>query len=145
MTLPYQIMSTTLFPPDSTTVGINNGGVPNVLTDDEQNVLGVLKKQLSWAKKVNRVKNEYYELKQRVRDLEIAVPPQLKDVGVVVGWPGTVVDVLEERIDLMGFTSTGDLRGLEEVYEDNSLDVESSRAVADCLVAGCVFLSVGKG
>ena len=76
MTLPYQVVSTTLFPPDADTAGINVDA-PRELTDDEEVILGVLKKQLNWAKKVNRPKNEYYELKQRVKDLEIAVPPQL--------------------------------------------------------------------
>lgn len=143
MTIPYQVMSTTFFPPDADTTGIN--AAPRELTDEEEVILGVLKKQLNWAKKTNRVKNEYYELKQKVQDLEISVPPQLKDVGVVVGWPGTVIDVLEERIDLMGYTSTGDLHGLDVVYEDNNLDVEASRATSDALIAGCVFISVGKG
>lgn len=143
MTMPYEVYGTTLFPPDVDTPGVNDG--PRKLTDDEQNILGALKRQLAVAKKVNLPKNQYYELKAVVRDLEIAVPPQLKDVGVVVGWPGTVVDVLEERIDLMGYTSTGELYGLDEVYEDNAMDVESSRATSDCLITGVDFVSVGKG
>jgi Phage portal protein, SPP1 Gp6-like len=149
MTTPYPLVDaeSTFYWPDvdpTDTVGVN-GNAPMTLTDDEQQILGALKRQLNWAKRTNRIKNEYYELKQRVRDLEIAVPPQLKDVGVVVGWPGTVVDVLEERIDLMAFTSTGNLYGLDEVYEDNSLDLEFSRSTADCLITGISFYSVGKG
>lgn len=143
--MPYQVVSTTLFPPDADTPGVNVNDAPRELTDDEQVILGALKKQLNWAKKINRPKNEYYELKQRVKDLEISVPPQLKDIGVVVGWPGTVIDVLEERIDLMGFTSTGELYGLDEIYEDNALDIEGSRATTDALIAGTCFVSVGKG
>src|SRR5205085_10206183 len=46
---------------------------------------------------------------------------------------------------LMAFTSTGDLFGLDDVFEDNTLDLEFSRSTSDCLVTGISFYSVGKG
>ncbi|HJT91703.1 MAG TPA: phage portal protein [Mycobacterium sp.] len=118
---------------------------PDNLTEEEEALLGALKRQLTWAKRVNLVKNEYYEMRQRIKDLEIAIPPQLPDIEVCCGWPETIVDVLEERIDLMGFTSTGDLMGLDKWFEDNALDVEASRATSDALITGTSFISVGKG
>lgn len=115
------------------------------LTSEEQVILGKLKKQLTRAKTVNKVKNEYYEAKQRLKDIEIAIPPQIPDLSVAVGWPGTVVDVLEERIDFIQYSSTGDLRGLDEIAVDNELDLETSRGVSDSLIAGVSFMTVGKG
>src|SRR5262245_30717613 len=113
------------------------------LTDDEQAMVGTMTQQLAKAKRINKVKNDYYEAKQRVRQLDIAIPPQLRDVETAVGWPGTVVDVLDERIDLLGYDALGDLMGLDRIYEDNYLGVEASRATCDALVAGVSFVSIG--
>lgn len=118
---------------------------PLTLTPEEAKQLGAMKRQLQRARRANKLKNEYYEAKQKVRQLDIAIPPQLRDVEVAVGWPGTVVDVLEERIDFMGYSSTGDLMGLDEFYTDNFLGVESSRVHTDSLWAGVNFATVGKG
>lgn len=144
MTLPFLPAATAVDPDIPRTTAIS---LPNLrLSDDEQALLGALKKQLTLAKLTNRIKNDYYEDKHKPQQFDIAIPPQLRDdVTVAVGWPGTVVDVLEERIDLLGYTSDGDLRGLDEIADDNYLDVESSRAHCDSLIAGISFVSVGKG
>lgn len=116
------------------------------LDSSGQVLLKKLKSQLAKARKANREKYEYYETKQRVRQLDIAIPPMLRDVFTVCGWPATVVDTLEERIDLMGYTSSsGDLMGLDEVFIDNNMDLESSRGTVDDLIAGTAFVSVGTG
>lgn len=115
------------------------------ISRSEELQLGKLRKQIQRARKVNRLKYEYYEAKQKVRQLDIAIPPQLRDIEVAVGWPGTVVDVLEERIDLMGYTAVDDLRGLDDIVEDNSLSIEASRGTSDALIAGIAFVSAGKG
>jgi len=116
------------------------------LTPDEKLTLGKLKKQLTVARKNNEDKYSYYRTRQVVEQLDIAIPPQLRDVPVICGWPETVVDVLEERIDMLGWAAAnGDLRGLDEVAEDNDISIESSRATADSLIAGVGFVSVGEG
>ena len=116
------------------------------LGDDEKRVLGRLKKQLTQARKANRNKYAYYETRQVVEQLDIAIPPQLRDTLVICGWPETVVDVLDERIDLLGWaTADGNDRGLSEIAEDNNLSVEASRTTNDSLIAGVSFATVGTG
>ena len=80
-----------------------------------------------------------------MRQLDIAIPPHLKDLGVIAGWAGTAVDVIEERLNWDGFTSSGDLMGLDELYLANELDVEAPLAQLDALIAGTAFVSVGTG
>ena len=46
----------------------------------------------------------YYEGSTRVRDLGVAIPPELQRVQTVVSWPGIAVDALEERLDWLGWT-----------------------------------------
>lgn len=80
-----------------------------------------------------------------MRQLEIAIPPHLKDLAVVAGWGGTAIDVIEERLNWTEFTSAGDLMGLDEIYVDNDLDVEAPLAQLDALIAGVSFVTVGRG
>ena len=80
----------------------------------------------------NAVKGRYYDGLQRVKDLGISLPPQMRSIEAVVGWPGTAVDVVEERLDFEGWT--GD--DLTDVYTSNDLDV---------LIYGTAFIAVTSG
>lgn len=95
----------------------------------------------------NRIKNNYYEAKQRVHDIGNNLPPRYRAAKIAVGFPGTAVDVLEERLDFLGWQDdTGnDPFGLQKVYVDNDLDVESSAGHLDGLITGAGFVIVGKG
>ncbi|QIS21266.1 phage portal protein [Nocardia terpenica] len=94
----------------------------------------------------NAVAQAYYEGRQRVRNLRIAVPPDLEAaLMTAVGWAGTAVDVLEERLDFLGWVATtGDYR-LDEVFARNDLDAEASKAHLDSLMFGTGFIAVGSG
>lgn len=115
------------------------------LSNDELVTYSQLRNQLSRFSKINKVREAYYEGSQIVRQLEIAIPPHLKDLEVVAGWAGTALDVLEERLNWEAWASSGDLMGLDQVYRDNNLDVESSRGHLDALIAGIAFGIVGRG
>ncbi|MGC0365015.1 hypothetical protein ABH922_002999 [Rhodococcus sp. 27YEA15] len=115
------------------------------LSDDEERLVGLLRGQIRKFAAKNRIKNDFYEAKQKTQHLDIAVPPGLKDLALALGWPGTVVDVLEERIDLISWTSVLDLMGLDDVFRENHLGVESGRAHLDALIAGTDFVTVGRG
>jgi hypothetical protein len=116
------------------------------LSDDEQREVNKLRSRISGFAKKNKLKHEFYEGKNVARDLNISIPPHLKDLIVSVGWAGTVVDVTEERLDLLGWTSIkDDLRGLDDIYTDNELDLEASRAHIEALITGTGIVTVGKG
>lgn len=114
------------------------------LTPDELGLIQHLVKKLAGHYRDNEVKEHYYEGKNRLKDLNISVPPSLKLVDSVVGWAGTAVDVLEERLDFEGYIN-GDLYGLNDIYRANELDLESSLGHKDALVYGTGFVFVGKG
>ncbi|MFE2997993.1 phage portal protein [Nocardia sp. NPDC059246] len=116
------------------------------LSEDEKKLVTELRGRIEKYAQINARKQDFYEGKQKVEHLDIAVPPQLKDLFVSVGWPGTVVDVLEERLDWQGWNAvTGDLLGLDDIYRDNLLALESSRAHLEALITGTGFVTVGKG
>ena len=58
-----------------------------------------LRNQFSMFRGENIRKANYYDGKQRLKDLGISLPPSMRYIDTVVGWPGTAVDVLEERLD----------------------------------------------
>lgn len=114
------------------------------LSQDELDLIKGLIRKLDLHHRTNEVKEQYYEGKQRLKDLNISVPPSLKLVSSVVGWAGTAVDVLEERLDFEGYIGADNL-GLNEIYRANELDLESSLGHKDALIYGTGFVFVGKG
>ena len=115
------------------------------LDDDEERLVGQMRAQIRKFAAKNAIKNAFYEGKQKTRQLDIAVPPGLQDLAVSMGWPGTAVDVLEERLDFLGWTSVQDLMGLDDVFRENSLGVEAGRGHLDALITGTDFVTVGRG
>lgn len=114
------------------------------LSDDEQRLIRELENRLGGYAQSHRLLEGYYEGTARVRQLGISVPPKLESINTVIGWPGTTVDVLEERLDLLEFTQPTDL-GLNDMFSANDLDVESGLAHLDALTYGCGFVCVGAG
>lgn len=115
------------------------------LSDDESRLVAAMLHKLGLHRPGNVDKLSYYEGTQTVEQLGIAIPPGMTDVDTVVGWAGTTVDVLEERLDWYGWTTETDDFGLADVYVANSLAVESSRPHLDSLIYGTSFAVVGSG
>lgn len=126
--------------------------IPNLaksgLTEDEQAAVQALGQQLAVKYRRNALRAAYYDSEQTVRHLGIAVPPQLQDVHTVLGWPEKSVSDLEERIDLEGFVlpdSDWSDHGLDVVWSQNHLAVESSQAHTSALKFSATFVAVVAG
>lgn len=113
------------------------------LTSEELALIQALVRKVKHHDGKNAELECYYEGKTRLKDLNISVPPALKLVDSVVGWAGTAVDVLEERLDFEGYIN--DNYGLGDIYRANELDLESSLGHKDALIYGVGFVFVGKG
>ena len=118
-----------------------------VLSDTENADIRLLLDQLQAYQTKNNLHASYYDGKARVRDLGIAIPPHLRSLECVVGWPGTVVDVIEERLEHDGWTVPGsaDDLGIAEIVRSNQLGQEFSMGHLDALIYGIAFGVVGKG
>lgn len=96
----------------------------------------------------NRERLDYYEMKTLFRDLNIAVPPSLRNLEVAMGWPAKAVDLLARRVKLEGFVlPDGDVAdwGIPEVWDDNRLDVEAPQAITSSLINTPAFLAATLG
>lgn len=111
------------------------------LADDERDLLQGLRVQLARFAGKNRRQWAYYDGRQGLKNMGIAIPQNIVDVEAVVGWPEIVVDALEERLDWQGWVSAGaDVAGLQRVFRQNQLGIEFAKATLDAFVTGVGFL-----
>ena len=125
-------------PPAATVLSLS------VANDAEQRLITESLARLVIANVANMEAQAFYDGSRVIRDFGISTPPSMRNLRAVAGWPGTVVDVLEERLDWLGWSSDTDY-GLDEIYAANDLDVESGMAHLDALICGLSFVAVGTG
>lgn len=121
---------------------------PGVLQHDELADFSEVMRRIDAHRAHNHTRTMYYEAHRSVRDLGISTPPGLANIGTVLGWPGTVVDALEERLDITGFTAAdidvADV-GIREIWDANELYREYPGAHTDAFIQGVAFLAVSRG
>lgn len=118
------------------------------LTEDEQSTLTGLLLQLSAKAPRNLLRSAYYDGRNAVRDLGIAMPPNFRRIAVVLGWSAKAVDILNRRCNLEGFVVPGgnvDDFGLPELWRDNYLDTEAPQAGVSSLIHSTAFLIATLG
>lgn len=117
------------------------------LSDDELALINMLRADMLRDRVWLQLRDAYFNGEQLVRDLGISIPPQLKSLHTVIGWPRVGVESLEERLDLEAFrwADGSDASELAEIADANDLFDESSLAHLDALVYGREYLAIGSG
>lgn len=109
-------------------------------------VMHGLEDRLSVRRPVLEGLNERYEGVNRLKQLGVAIPEELKRFTVVLNWHRVVVDALEHRLDLTGFRMPGaeaaDIT-LWDVWQYNNMDERSGFTHLDSLALGSSFACVG--
>lgn len=116
------------------------------LSDDETAVINGLSRAILRRRRKDREHKAYYEGRQRLKTLGLAVPPELAGFETVVNWPRVVVDELEHRLDVKAILLPGEVTEqpeLREGWEANNLDSEASLLHRDALTYGRGFVTVG--
>lgn len=101
-----------------------------------------------WSRKYarNMLKNRYYNSKNGLHDLGISIPPQLKMVETVVGWPAKAVDALAVRSIFDGFSTRGNENSaLSTILSDNGFKLKYTQGVTSELTNSCAAVTVTKG
>ena len=117
----------------------------SVPSADERALIEQMSTSLELYNAENVTAESYYDGSHVADAFGISTPPSMQNLRAVAGWPGTCVDVLEERLDWLGWSSDGDPFGLAQVYAQNGLDVDSGMAHLDALIFGVSFVTVGTG
>jgi hypothetical protein len=140
-------METTLWNP----VGFANVELPPVrfgdLTQDEFTDLSAMLGQWSRCLRRNRMREQYYNGRNRLKDLGISIPPQLRSIETVIGWPAKAVDVLAARSQFDGFVSpSGGLADeVSALFARADFGLTYAQALTDELVHSCSFITCTGG
>lgn len=111
-------------------------------TAEEKALVDKMLDQISGHSQANREHEAYYDGSFAARLLSISTPEHVgRMLQTVSGWAGTAVDVLEERLDFLGFSDDD----LVEAFDANALDEESGQVHLDTLIFGIGFASVTAG
>ena len=107
-------------------------------------------KGIAWLKsklalKQNRVwlRNQYYEMKNTVKDFNISTPPDLRMWFNALGWCATAVDSLSDRLVFKEFKN--DNFDLNEIYQMNNRDILIGQACQSALISSCSFIYISAG
>lgn len=126
-------------------------GAPQVyaLPVVEQEALNQLWAQWVAKQPRNITRLTYLDAKNQLKDLQIALPPDLADkLDVVFGWPEKAVYELANRIvleDIRSADGDPDPFGLRRILHDNRFWLEFPEAVASSVALSTSFVSVSEG
>lgn len=102
--------------------------------------IGAMLGRLDAVRDGNLLKERYYDYEAHIPKSKV-LPAAWQEAKQIVGWPSTVVDVLEERLNLLGWR--GDESGtLSAFYDEGGIALESSLAHLDALIFGVSFVFV---
>lgn len=94
------------------------------------------------ASKRARIETRYrfYEMKHLAEDMQISTPPQLRWLMTVLGWCGSAVDAMADRLVFDHFAN--DAYNLNGIYNLNNKDVMTDSAFLDALISSCTFVYI---
>lgn len=94
----------------------------------------------------NLKRRAYYEGKNRLQNIGMAIPEELSELEVVVGWPAKTVNALAIRSRFDGFTSTkGAADEVNSIFEQNHFSKQCKGATRTMLIHGPSFVTVTRG
>ena len=118
-----------------------------VLDDREKSLHERMSSQFGKISRVDELHEKYYEGRQRLEHIGLAVPPELRRFETVVNIPRVAVDEVERRLDVKSLMLPGSDTaddGLREGWDANNLDSESPLLHKDALMFGRGFVTVGS-
>ena len=124
-------------------LGIN---IPGLSDEDSQTLRQLL---AIWKERLpkNLKRSLYYDAEQAFKDLGIALPPNMRNLKYVLGWPTKAVKEPAQRSVFEGFRRPGvdDPFELGETLVRNQFDLELGQGIISAYKHGCAFASVTKG
>ena len=101
-----------------------------------------LRKKLNQKRWRVDLRYKYYDMKNTVKDLNISTPPNLRMWFGSLGWCGTAVDEIADRLQFEGFKN--DDFQIGTIYEYSAQDVLVPSAIHGALVGSCSFIYISQ-
>lgn len=117
------------------------------LTSEEQELVRDLANVLLANNARNAERTSYYDGEEGLRNIGIAIPPELTDLRLSCSWPAKAVDALADRsiYDGVSFRSGSDIAGIERVLVANHMASKYDKAKRTELIHGPAFWTVSRG
>lgn len=135
---------------DLTSIGVTITPPSYVQGVDDKNIGMLARLIMQWqAKRArNRLKTDYWNGKHKLDHIGFSIPPALRKLEEVVGWPAKAVQAHAERCMFDGFVSKNDSDdpyGIQRTLIENRFDIELPMAITSTMVHSCAFISVTPG
>lgn len=116
------------------------------LSDNEQDLIRQLQRELTRTRRQDILMQRYYQGRQRVEQLGMAIPPEMRRFLVITNWPRVVVDTLVARQQIRAMILPGEETSdpkLRAIADANNLASHVKMYSRDAKVFGRAFMSVG--
>jgi len=117
------------------------------LSTDETSLLDELFQELQTRSNRDELLLRYYQGRQRIEMLGLAIPPSLRHFQVVANWPRVLVDTIERRQKVRSLVLPGEETAdprLQAIWDASNLSAHLRMFNRDRLIYGRAFLSVGS-
>jgi hypothetical protein len=99
-----------------------------------------LRRKLKQKQKRVKVRYDYYEMKNIVRDFNISTPPDLRYWMGSLGWCARAVDSLADRLVFREFRN--DIYNMNDIFLQNNKDILIDSAMLSALISSCSFIYI---
>lgn len=116
------------------------------LTPSEVDLIERLQRERERTLTVDERLLRYYRGLQRVEQLGMAIPPNMRRFLVVVNWPRVVVDTIEHRQNVRSLILPGEEKAdpdLRSIWDASNLSAHLKMFNRDRMIFGRAFMSVG--
>lgn len=117
------------------------------LSNNERDLVTQLERELKRTQKSDELMLRYYQGRQRVEQLGMAIPPEMRKFLVIVNWPRVVVDTIGARQQVRALILPGQETAdpvLRAIWDANNLTAHFKMFNRDRQIYGRSFMSVGS-
>lgn len=101
-----------------------------------------LRNKLALKRSRVRLRYQYYEMKNSVRDFGSMIPEKMRWMSHSLGWCGRAVDALADRLSFREFRE--DNFEMMSIFQMNNADILFDSAVLSALVSSCCFVHISQ-
>ena len=99
-----------------------------------------LRRKLNQKRTRVRLRYEYYEMKNLIRDFSPLIPEKFQGLKEVVGWCSKAVDTLADRVIFDRFEHDDFL--ISEIFDFNNRDIFVDSSILSAMISSCSFIYI---
>jgi hypothetical protein len=114
-----------------------------ITTEEAHQISRMTNKLKSYVPK-NEVHRDYYEGKNKIQNLEIAIPKMMEGLNIAIGWGRMIIDALVKRT-LLEMIKDGNGSWLEHIWTANRMKLKHQQNTKQSYIYGTSYILIGAG